>query len=116
MLRLRFGDFTRATRSHSLAAATDHTATLLDAARGLLGTALPLIADRGLTLLGVSLGNLEDDRSVQLALPFDAHAGPTLDVTLDAVHRRFGARSVTRATQLGLRPALEVPMLPDEPP
>jgi DNA polymerase IV len=122
MLRLRFGDFTRATRSHSLAEATAHTATLLDAARVLLAGALPMIRDQGITLLGVSLGNLEDDRSVQLALPFDAtagpaldsSAGPSLDVTLDAVHRRFGSRAVTRATQVGRRPALEMPMLPDE--
>jgi DNA polymerase IV len=75
-----------------------------------------MIRDRGITLLGVSLGNLEDDSSVQLALPFDAAAGPALDVTLDAVHRRFGSRSVTRATQVGRRPALEMPMLPDEVP
>jgi len=112
MLRLRFADFTRATRSHSMPEATAHTATLLDAARGLLATALPMIIEQGITLLGVSLGNLEDDRSVQLALPFDAQSGPELDVTLDAVHKRFGSRAVTRGTQLGRRPALEVPLLP----
>ncbi len=115
MLRLRFGDFSRATRSHSLPEATAHTGTLLTAARELLGTALPLIRSQGISLLGVSLANLEDDSSVQLALPFDARSGPAIDVTLDAVHRRFGTGAVTRGTQLGRRPALEMPMLPDEP-
>ncbi|MDT7706899.1 MAG: polymerase [Pseudonocardiales bacterium] len=113
MLRLRFDDFTRATRSHSLPEASAHTATLLDAARELLAAALPMITSQGITLLGVSLANLEDDSTVQLALPFDAQSGPVLDVTLDAVHQRFGTRAVTRATQLGRRPALEVPLLPD---
>ena len=36
VLRLRFADFTRATRSHTLAEATAHTETILATARGLL--------------------------------------------------------------------------------
>lgn len=114
VLRLRFGDFTRATRSHSLAVPTAHTPTLLEAARALLHAAWPLVAERGITLLGVSLAELHDDASAQLALPFDARSGPALDSALDAVHARFGSRSVTRATQLRLRPALEVPVLDDQ--
>jgi len=113
MLRLRFADFTRVTRSHSLAEATAHTETILGTARGLLVAALPLIREKGLTLLGLSLANLQDDRAVQLALPFTAGSGPRLDATLDAVRGRFGSRSVTRATQLGREPALSVPILPD---
>jgi DNA polymerase IV len=113
VLRLRFDDFTRATRSHSLAEPTAHTPTLLEAARVLLRAALPMIRERGCTLLGVSLSGLSDDRVVQLALPFDARSGPALDVTLDAVQQRFGSRSVTRATQLRLRPAVEMPRLED---
>lgn len=115
VLRLRFDDFTRATRSHSLVEGTAHTSTLLEAARVLLGAALPLVRDRGCTLLGVSLSALADDRAAQLALPFDARSGPTLDGTLDAVQERFGARSVTRATQLRLRPAVEMPRLEEAP-
>lgn len=115
VLRLRFDDYTRATRSHSLAEATAHTPTLLEAARVLLRGAGPLISRQGCTLLGVSLSGLADERVVQLALPFDARSGPALDLTLDAVQERFGARSVTRATQLGLRPAVEVPRLDEEP-
>ncbi len=113
VLRLRFADFTRATRSHSLAEATGHTETLLGTARGLLAEALPMITERGLTLLGVSLGNLQDDRPVQLALPFATVNGPTLDTVLDSVRSRFGSRSVTRATQLGRDPGPGVPILPD---
>ena len=113
VLRLRFDDFSRATRSHSLTESTAHTETLLEAARVLLGAALPMIEERGITLLGVSLSGLDDDRSVQLALPFDARSGPAIDTALDAVQHRFGTRSVTRATQLRLRPAPEVPRLDD---
>jgi DNA polymerase-4 len=113
MVRLRFADFTRVTRSHSLAEATAHTETILGTARGLLAAAMPLITDNGLTLLGLSLTNLQDDRAVQLALPFTPGSGPALDATLDAVRGRFGSRSLTRATQLGREPALSVPILPD---
>jgi DNA polymerase IV len=115
VLRLRFGDFSRATRSHSLPEPSAHTPTLLEVARGLLRSSLPLIREQGITLLGVSLGNLVDDAALQLALPFDARSGPALDTALDAVAARFGSRSVTRATQLRLRPALEVPLLEDPP-
>ena len=63
-LRMRFDDFTRATRSHTLAQATAETDVLLDATRGLLAAAWPMISDRGLTLVGVTFGNLHDDAAV----------------------------------------------------
>ena len=88
MLRLRFADFSRITRSHTLAEATAHTETILATARGLLDTIWPTIAERGLTLLGVSLAELHDDRFAQLALPFDQRSGPELDRTLDTVRDR----------------------------
>jgi len=113
VLRLRFADFTRATRSHTLAEPTAHTATILAAARTLLAAATPRILGDGLTLLGVSLANLDDDRAVQLALPFTPHCGPALDVTLDSLRDRFGAQAVTRATHLGQDQGLAVPLLPD---
>ena len=113
VLRLRFDDFTRATRSHTLPVSTAHTPTLLEAARTLLTTAMPMIQDRGLTLLGLSLSNLDGDDAMQLELPLDAHSGPALDVALDAVRHRFGAASVNRATQLGRDQGLSVPLLPE---
>ncbi|ANY05277.1 DNA polymerase IV [Pseudonocardia sp. HH130630-07] len=113
VLRLRFGDYTRATRSHTLLAPTAHTPTLLGAARRLLTAAAPEIADRGITLLGLSLTNLGTDDAVQLELPLDARSGPALDTTLDAVRHRFGAGSVARATQLGRDQGLQVPVLPE---
>lgn len=114
VLRLRFADFTRATRSHTLPEATGHTATLLAAARELLAGARPLIAEKGLTLLGLSFTGLGTDFSAQLALPFDAAAGSGLDTALDRVRDRFGARSVTRGTLLRATPHLPVPQLPED--
>ncbi len=89
VLRLRFDDFSRATRSHTIAEATSRTSTLLRIARGLLAASGAVIARRGLTLIGIALTNLCDQDAIQLALPFDRTAG--LDRTLDAVRERFGA-------------------------
>jgi DNA polymerase-4 len=113
VLRLRFDDFVRATRSHTLPEATAHTSTMLAAVRALLRSAAPVIEARGLSLVGVAVGNLEDDWAVQLALPFDRRAGRGLDVALDAVRERFGAGAVTRAVHLGREVGPTVPLLPD---
>jgi DNA polymerase-4 len=112
-LRLRFADFSRATRSHTLPLATAHTETILATVKGLLATAMPMIEDQGLTLIGVAVGNLDDDDAVQLMLPFDGHSGGALDAALDAVRDRFGTAAVTRAVLLGRDQGLTVPMLPD---
>jgi DNA polymerase-4 len=113
VLRLRFNDFSRATRSHTLPHATAHTQTILATARGLLATAMPLIERQGITLVGVAVANLEDDRAVQLTLPFDRHSGAALDAALDEVRARFGAAAITRAVLLGRDQGLTVPLLPD---
>lgn len=115
-LRLRFGDFARATRSHTLPQATAETAQILAAARALLAAAAPVIESRGLTLLGVSLGNLHDDRAVQLALPFERapfEGGGAVDEAVDGVRGRFGSAAITRAVLLGRDQGTSVPMLPD---
>jgi DNA polymerase-4 len=112
-LRLRFDDFSRATRSHTLSQATDHTATILSTARGLLADAWALVSQRGLTLVGIAVGNLADATAVQLALPFDRHSGNALDTVIDDVRDRFGSTALTRAVQLGRDPMLTMPMLPD---
>lgn len=113
VLRLRFDDYTRATRSHTLVRATARTDTILDATRALVEGATPLIRTKGLTLVGISIGNLDDDGAVQLTLPFDDHRGDALDTVLDELHDRFGAGAVTRAVQLGRDQGWSVPMLPD---
>jgi DNA polymerase-4 len=112
-LRLRFDDFTRATRSHTLPRATAETRPILSTLQALLELAQPLIRRRGITLVGLAVGNLTDAGAVQLALPFDRVAGGALDAALDDVRERFGAGAVTRAVQLGRREARTVPLLPD---
>jgi DNA polymerase-4 len=106
VLRLRFDDFSRATRSHTLSEATAQTQAILCTARA-------MIRRQGLTLIGVSLSNLDDDDAIQLALPFDRHDAGALDATLDIVRDRFGSKAITRAVLLGRDPGLSVPLLPD---
>ena len=115
MLRLRFDDFSRATRSHTLAQATAQTRQILDAVRELLATATPMIERQGLTLVGISIGNLHDDAAVQLALPFDRRRGGAdgLDSAVDEVRDRFESTAVTRAVLLGRDHRPSVPLLPD---
>ena len=113
VLRLRFADFTRATRSHTLPHATAQTQIILVAARVLLTAAMPMIERQGLTLVGVAVANLENDDATQLTLPFDRHSGGALDAALDEVRARFGSAAVTRAVLLGRDHGLTVPLLPD---
>ncbi|WP_280210841.1 DNA polymerase IV [Nocardia cyriacigeorgica] len=113
VLRLRFDDFTRATRSHTLAEATDDTETIRYAARILFTAALPLIQERGITLIGLALTNLEDADAIQLTLPFEGRPTAPLDAALDDLRRRFGSGAVTRAALLGRGEGLSVPLLPD---
>lgn len=111
ILRLRFDDLSRASRSHTLAEATDATAALLGAARDLLDAAAPVTARRGLTLIGVALANLSGRGEVQLALPFDRRR--ELDAAVDAVRRRYGTQAISRGSLVG-RPAQQwVPLLPE---
>ena len=112
VLRLRFGDFSRITRSHTLPRATAQTEPILATVLALLHTARPMIEQHGITLLGIAVANL-DDGITQLVLPFDRRAGGALDAALDDVRDRFGSAAVTRAARLGSDPGISVPMLPD---
>jgi DNA polymerase IV len=112
-LRLRFNDFSRATRSRSLLKATMQTQAVLAVARQLLDEARPLIATRGLTLVGVAVSNLDRDGYVQLELPFEVDESDGLDTALDAIRDRFGGSSVTRAVNLGQDLGPSVPILSD---
>jgi DNA polymerase-4 len=113
VLRMRVADFTRATRSRTLAQATAHTETILVTARGLLAAARSTIDTQGLTLIGVALSNLDNDDAIQLALPFDSHQSDDLDSALDNVRDRFGSAAITRAVLLGRDNGPSVPLLPD---
>jgi DNA polymerase IV len=113
VLRLRFDDFSRATRSHTMPEATAGTEPILRTARGLLAASVPMIERRGITLVGVAVSNLGDGRAVQLALPFDRHSSDALDAALDEVRLRFGSTAVTRAVLLGRSRGLTMPLLPD---
>jgi DNA polymerase-4 len=113
VLRLRFDDFSRVTRSHTLPHATANTDAILTTARGLLAIAVPMIERQGITLVGVAVTNLEDGRVTQLALPIDRYSSIELDAALDEVRARFGASAITRAVLLGRRPGLTPPLLAD---
>jgi DNA polymerase-4 len=112
VLRLRFDDFSRATRSHTLPEPTGETRTILATARDLLAVATPLIEAKGITLVGVTLSNLEtvDD---QLLLPGDRRRAGALDAAVDEVRERFGTDAIVRAVLLGRDRGLAVPLLPD---
>jgi DNA polymerase-4 len=113
VLRLRFRDFSRATRSHTIAEATAETDVILSMARALLATALPEIQERGLTLVGVAVTNLEDAGAIQLTLPFGREREQALDRALDDIRERFGTASITRAVLVGREQGFTVPLLPD---
>ena len=122
VLRLRFADFTKITRSHTLNRATADTRDILDAALALLRDAAPLIADQGITLVGVTVANIERTGAEQLELQFDAAprsgvqdapSASALDIALDGVHSKFGKNALTRGVLLGRDSGLSVPLLPD---
>jgi DNA polymerase IV len=115
VLRLRFDDFTRITRSHTMPRATASTAPILGAARDLVGAARSLIAERGITLIGFAVSNIDRGGAQQLELPLGG-SGPELldlDAAVDRVRRRYGNAAVTRGVLVGRDPGLEMPQLPD---
>jgi len=112
-LRLRFDDFNRATRSHTLARPTSDTATILHALQHVLDDCAGLIAERGLTLIGITLLNLENADAIQLELPFARRDSRSLDGVLDQVRDRYGSSALVRGVLLGRRSEISVPLLPD---
>jgi DNA polymerase-4 len=112
VLRLRFDDSSRATRSQTLPYATANTQVILTAARELLTAAIPLIERRGLTLVGISVMNLADGRG-QLRLALDEEWSEELDLALDEVRGRYGTDAIVRAILLGRSRGFSMPLLPD---
>ena len=113
ILRMRFDDLSRATRSHTMPEATAQTQRILAHARDLLAAATPTIERRGITLIGLTLTNLENDDAVQLTFPLDGRWAPGLDAALDDLRDRFGSSAVTRGVLLGRDQGMSVPLLPD---
>jgi len=112
-MRLRFDDLTRVSRSRSLSDASSATAVIHATAAGILDSTWPLVEARGISLLGVSVGNLADRDAVQLVLPFEHCEAEQLDTVLDAVHERFGRSALHRATTMRGDPGIQLPMLAD---
>jgi DNA polymerase IV len=113
VVRLRFDDFSRVTRSHTLPKPTAETETLIEAVRGLVSGAGPMIEAKGLTLVGIAVANLEDHGAVQLVLPFDRRSHGAVDSAIDQVRDRFGSAAVGRVVLLGQDQGPSVPLLPD---
>jgi DNA polymerase-4 len=116
VLRLRFDDFTRATRSRTLPWATSSTQPILAVARRLVASAAPLITQRGLTLVGFAVSGIDRSGAQQLMLPFSQPqtlAFDGVDAAIDQVRHRFGKSALTRAVLVGHDPGPEMPHLPD---
>jgi len=112
VLRLRFDAFSRATRSRTLPWATSSTQPILAAARLLVASAAPLIAQKGLTLVGFAVSGINRDGAQQLMLPF-IDDSTAIDQAVDQVRRRYGKSALTRAVLVGRDSGLEMPHLPD---
>jgi DNA polymerase-4 len=114
ILRMRFEDYTRATRSHTLSWPTSQTSAILEAARGLLKASMPIVDRQGLTMVGISVSNLESSDAIQLSLPFDRRRDQAaLDAVLDDLRERFGSTAVVRGSLLGKDDGFSPPLLPD---
>ena len=75
---------------------------------------MPTIERRGLTLVGVSVGNLADGNAVQLVLPIDDPVHTALDAALDEVRDRFGPTAIIRASLVGRDPGLAAWLMPGD--
>ena len=77
-----------------------------------MASATPLIAQRGLTLVGFAVSGIDRTGTEQLMLPFTGEPR-SVDAAVDAVRRRYGKSALTRAVLVGRDPGIEVPHLPD---
>ena len=105
VLRLRFDDFTRITRSSTLASRLP-TRSPYDAPCAISWPTPARPSTRvGLTLVGIAVTNLTDADAVQLRLPFDGGAGIAIDHALDAVRDRFGGACRSVVPRCSVEPA-----------
>jgi len=116
VLRLRFGDYTRATRSRTLGRPTASARPILATLRRLMTATRPAIEQRGITLVGITITNLEHvTGGVQLELPVADADRIELEAALDAVRDRFGTAALTRATLLDAGEELGAWLEPNDP-
>jgi DNA polymerase-4 len=130
VLRVRYDDQSRATRSQTLPWPTSTTEPVLHAVLALLNGHWDVISRRGLTLVGLSVTNLTSADTVQLSLPLEQSGEivesrrrhesgalrarhDALDDTLDELRQKFGSSALTRASLLGHDQRVEMPKLPD---
>ena len=126
-IAVRFDDMKRASRSHTLAAPTARTESIFTAVKELLAQVRPLVDQRGITLLGISLENLGPDDAVQLELPLAREGAghvrgaaerlgggnpDALDAAIDDVRKRYGADAIKRASLVD-EDGIAAPVLPD---
>ncbi|MGK2878563.1 MAG: DNA polymerase IV [Solirubrobacterales bacterium] len=111
VLSIRFGDFTRITRSHTLGAPTTSSDEFLMALKALLGPEMDQVHELGITLIGVALANLDD--GAQLELAFDGPGGNEIDATVDAVKERFGKNAIQRGAMVGKDSGFAAPQVED---
>ncbi|MCB0869844.1 MAG: DNA polymerase IV [Solirubrobacterales bacterium] len=118
-ISLRFGDFSRASRAHTLPFPTDQTETILAAVRELFDASREEIEEKDLSLIGVSLGNLEQADTVQMELPLagkpdgSGRESAALDQAVDDVRSRFGEGVIKRASMIDADQGVPVPTLED---
>jgi DNA polymerase-4 len=110
-LTIRFGDFSRITRSKTLPAASSATEEFVGALRTLLGGEIDEIHERGITLIGIGLSNLE--QGDQLELPIGGQRRVDVDAAVDAVRQRFGGAAIERGAAVGKDEGFVAPKVED---
>ena len=103
VLRLRFRDYKRISRSRTLPYPTAASRTVLSSARLLLAEAMPQIEERGVTMVGVALTGIERGKGVQLEMPVEPPYRPPVDAAFDEVRERFGSGVLRRASAMDSR-------------
>ncbi|MEY2476998.1 MAG: polymerase [Actinomycetota bacterium] len=99
-IKVRFGDFTTITRSHTFPSPVDGGSTIAKAAVELLDQ---VDVSGGVRLFGVGVSNLAEDGARQLTLDdaLTASGRNDADKAVDEVRARFGERSVGPGTLAG---------------
>jgi DNA polymerase-4 len=111
VLSIRFGDFSRITRSRTLPAPSTVSEEFLIALRELLAGEMDQVHELGVTLIGISLANLDD--GAQLELSFDGPGHHEIDATVDAVKERFGKDAIRRGAMVGKDQGFAAPQVED---